>query len=70
MGHLGDSITEGGEERGIVQCLLQSIYRVWAVSYMECFHIEVLCCECWECKAVLFSDCFDFAPLQVKQLVS
>lgn len=47
-----------------------SPFTVWAVSYMEWFHTEVLCCECWECKAMLFSDCFDFAPLQVKQLVS
>lgn len=44
-----------------------SPFTVWAVSYMEWFHTEVLC---WECKAMLFSDFFDFAPLQVKQLVS
>jgi len=70
MGHLGYSITENTEEQGIVQRLLQSVCRVWAVSYMGSLCIEVLCCECWGCKDMLFSDCFGFAPFRVKQLGS
>lgn len=59
VGCLGDSITENGEEQGIVQCLLQSVCRVWAVSYMEHFCIEVMC---WVCKAMLFSALVCFFP--------